>query len=76
MSGPSRRWPPGHAPYRLVSQRFRLSEWDGGITRKLQTIDGIYQKLSDRTSARRLEALEWIVILLIALEIVLPFLGR
>lgn len=62
--------------YRLVSQRFRLSEWDGGITRKLQTIDGIYQKLSDRASARRLEALEWIVILLIALEIILSFLGH
>lgn len=62
--------------YRMVSQRFRLSEWDSGITRKLQTIDGIYQKLSDRASARRLEALEWIVILLIALEIVLPFLGH
>jgi hypothetical protein len=57
--------------YRTVSQRFRLAEWDAGITRKLQTIEGIYQKLTDRASARRLEALEWIVIILIALEIVL-----
>jgi hypothetical protein len=57
--------------YRMVSERLHLAEWDAGIARKLQTLDGIYGKLGDRASGRRLEALEWIVIVLIALEIVL-----
>jgi len=60
--------------YRLVSARFHLGDWDASIVRKLQTIDGIYQKLADRATARRLEVLEWIVILLIGISILLPFL--
>ena len=59
--------------YRLVSGRFHLSEWDGSILRKLQTLESIYQKLSDVASTWRLEVLEWIVIVLIATEIVLSF---
>ena len=57
--------------YTLVSRRFHLAEWDASITRKLQTIDGIYAKLTDRAASRRTEVLEWIIIALIALEIVL-----
>ncbi|MGE0352904.1 MAG: hypothetical protein AB7I33_14165 [Gemmatimonadales bacterium] len=57
--------------YLMVSQRFHLAEWDSSISRKLQTIEGIYQKIADRADSRRLEVLEWIVILLIALEVVL-----
>ena len=57
--------------YRLAARRFRLSELDATISRKLQTIESIYQKLSDRAATVRLEALEWVVILLIAFEIVL-----
>ncbi len=60
--------------YRLVSGRFHLGDWDASITRKLQTIDGIYQKLADRATARRLEVLEWIIIVLIGVSILLPFL--
>ncbi|HWP57425.1 MAG TPA: hypothetical protein VNL14_06030 [Candidatus Acidoferrales bacterium] len=60
--------------YRLVSQRFHLAEWDEGILRKLQTLESIYEKISDRVSTRRLELLEWIIILLISISIVLPFL--
>jgi len=59
--------------YRLVSGRFHLAEWDGSILRKLQTLESIYQKLSDVASTWRLEVLEWIVILLIAAEILIPF---
>ncbi|HEU5170213.1 MAG TPA: hypothetical protein VFU46_06730 [Gemmatimonadales bacterium] len=62
--------------YRLVSGRLHLADWDAGIFRKLQTLDGIYQKLADRSAARRLEAIEWIVVLLIAFEIVLTLVGR
>ena len=61
--------------YLAASQRFHFADWDHAITRKLAVTDGIYQKLSDRTTARRLEALEWIVILLIAFEILSSFFG-
>lgn len=61
--------------YVAASQRFHFADWDHAITRKLAVTDGIYQKLSDRTTARRLEALEWIVILLIAFEILSSFFG-
>jgi hypothetical protein len=61
--------------YRLALQRFHLEEWDASILRKLQILDSIYHKISDRAANRRLEVLEWIVILLIAISIVLPFLA-
>ena len=61
--------------YRLASQRFHLESWDAGIQRKLQTLESIYGKLSDRTAARRMELLEWIIIVLIALSILLSFLS-
>ena len=60
--------------YRLVSQRFHLAEWDAGILRKLQTLDSIYEKMSDQATTRRMEGLEWIIIILIAISIILPFL--
>jgi hypothetical protein len=59
--------------YRLAADRFRLPDWDASIIRKLETVDSIYQKLHDRQSTTRLEALEWIIIILIALSIVLMF---
>src|SRR2546427_4287910 len=64
--------------YSLASRRFHLAEWDASITRKLQTIDGIYAKLADRATSRRMELLEWIIIVLIALSIIVslgPVLG-
>ena len=60
--------------YRLVSERFHLAEWDASILRKLQTLESIYQKMSDAASGRRMEVLEWIIVVLIAAEILLPFL--
>jgi hypothetical protein len=59
--------------YRLASKRFHLAEWDGSILRKLDTLESIYQKMSDLASGWRLEVLEWIIIVLIATSIVLPF---
>ena len=59
--------------YRLASQRLHLDAWDTNILRKLQTLDSTYQKLSNEQSARRMEILEWIIIILIAISIVLPF---
>ncbi|HEV8263405.1 MAG TPA: hypothetical protein VGQ06_00530 [Gemmatimonadales bacterium] len=59
--------------YGLVSRRFHLAEWDASISRKLQTLDSIYGKLADRAASFRMELLEWIIILLIAVSIALPF---
>jgi hypothetical protein len=64
--------------YGLASRRFHLAQWDAAITRKLQTIDSIYAKMADRTASRRMEVLEWIIIVLIALSIIVslgPVLG-
>jgi hypothetical protein len=60
--------------YRLVSQRFHLEAWDASILRKLQTLESIYGKMSDRAGTRRMEVLEWIIIILITLSIAIPFL--
>jgi hypothetical protein len=61
--------------YGLVSRRFQLAAWDQTISRKLQAIESIYTKMVDRAATRRMEALEWIIIVLIAVSIILPFLG-
>jgi uncharacterized Rmd1/YagE family protein len=60
--------------YAMAGRRFHLADWDRAVTRKLQTIEGIYSKLTDQASERRMEVLEWIIIILIAVSIVLPFL--
>jgi hypothetical protein len=57
--------------YALASRRFHLDEWDTSISRKLQTIDGLYGKMTDRAASRRMETLEWIIILLFVLSILL-----
>lgn len=58
--------------YRIASARFHLEEWDASILRKLQTLESIYQKLADQATNRRTELLEWIIIVLIAIELLLP----
>ena len=60
--------------YRLAAGRFQLGALDATITRKLATIESIYQKLTDRANTARMEMLEWVVIILIASEIVLGLL--
>ena len=58
--------------YRLISQRCHLAEWDAGILRTLQTLESIYEKMSDQATNRRKEVLEWI--LLLTISIIPPFL--
>ncbi|WP_447979011.1 hypothetical protein [Candidatus Nitrospira bockiana] len=55
--------------YRLASERFHLQAWDAGILRKLDTLDSIYGKMAGRAATRRMEVLEWIIIILIAVSI-------
>ena len=57
--------------YQAAAQRFHFADWDRSVTRKLGVMEGIYEKLNDRATSRRLEVLEWIVIILIAVEVVL-----
>jgi hypothetical protein len=60
--------------YRAASDRFHLAEWDTSILRKLQTLESLYEKMNDQAASHRMEILEWIIIVLIAVSIVLPFL--
>ena len=59
--------------YRLVSHRLHLEEWDASILRKLETLESIYGKMSDRAGTRRMELLEWIIIVLITISIAVSF---
>ncbi|TVQ30115.1 MAG: hypothetical protein EA376_13985 [Phycisphaeraceae bacterium] len=59
--------------YRLAAQRLHLPDWDTSILRKLEVLESLFGKLNDFQTSRRLEILEWIIIILIAVSIVLPF---
>lgn len=62
--------------YRLASQRFHLSEWNASILRKLDALESINKQMHERAASWRLEVLEWIIIILILLELVIPFLPK
>jgi hypothetical protein len=57
--------------YALVNRRFHLDEWDTSILRKLETLESIYEKISDQAANRRMEILEWVIILLITFSVAL-----
>jgi uncharacterized Rmd1/YagE family protein len=59
--------------YRLASQRLHLPEWDATILRKLNTLESIYEKMHNFETTRRLELVEWIIVALIAFEVVMSF---
>lgn len=52
--------------YRIVNKRFHLDEWDSSILRKLQSLESFYEKISDQGLNRRMEILEWVIVILIA----------
>jgi hypothetical protein len=58
--------------YQQAARRYHLNAWDKSIQRKLKTLESIYSKMESALSAARLEFLEWIVIILIALELIMP----
>jgi uncharacterized Rmd1/YagE family protein len=62
--------------YEQVAKRYHLDAWDESILRKLRTLDSIYAKIEGAQSSARLEFLEWIVIVLIALELFIPFIFK
>ncbi len=59
--------------YRLTAERLDLPSWQGSIQRKLSATDSLYQKMSDAAGTRRMETLEWVIIILIAISILLVF---
>jgi hypothetical protein len=59
--------------FRLASHRLRLNEWDASIRRRLATAESITGSMTEFQANRRMEVLEWIIILLIAFEIVMAF---
>jgi len=59
--------------YSLAGKRFRIPDWNSSIARKLAVTENIYEKLTDRQSTRRMEILEWIIIILIAVSIATYF---
>ncbi len=58
----------------LAGTRFHLRGWQQNIRRKLETVGDVYDRLVQQASGHRMEALEIIVVVLIALEIVLAIL--
>ena len=59
--------------YRTAAERFHFNDWDKSIERKLAVLRNVYESLADLTSHWRSEILEWIIIVLIAIDIVLYF---
>jgi hypothetical protein len=59
--------------YRQAGERFHFNDWDASIQRKLDMLRGFHDSLAGTTAHRRAEVLEWIIIVLIAVEIVLFF---
>lgn len=59
-----------------AARRFYLHEWESIISRKMEIISDFYQLLNDRLHTAQSQTLELIVVLLILVEVILPFLGR
>jgi hypothetical protein len=58
----------------LASARFHLVEWQQSIRHKLDTVGDVYDLLVQQAGGRRMETLEIIVVILIAMEIILALL--
>jgi hypothetical protein len=61
--------------YVIASDRLNLPQWDASVLRKLGVAESVYEKLAHAAGTKRMELLEWIIIVLILFSIVMPFLG-
>lgn len=59
--------------FRVATKKMGLSSWDASIARKLETIESIYQKISDAEGTRRMELLEIVIIILFLVSIATSF---
>lgn len=57
--------------YRVSAGRFHFDDYDSAIERKLGVIQSIFGSLDGQAAHRRAEFLEWLIILLFAIDIVL-----
>ena len=62
--------------YARTADRLALRAWEESVGRKLDVLQQIHNLLTERVTSARSEALEVIIIVLIALEIVLYLVGR
>ena len=62
--------------YRLLSDRFHLSEWASNVRQAIDVAAGVHETLSSQSAMYRLELLELSVVALIVFEIVLAVLGK
>jgi len=62
--------------YARTADRLALHAWEESVGRKLDVLEQIHNLLTERVTSARSEALEVIIIVLIALEIVLYLVGR
>lgn len=59
--------------YRASADRFHLEDWGRTIARKLDVLRNVQESTAGLTAHRRSEALEWIIIVLIAVDIAIYF---
>lgn len=59
--------------FRLAGRQLHLAEWDGAIRSRLAAAESIYGKITTFQTTRRMEILEWAIVLLIAFEVVMSF---
>jgi hypothetical protein len=62
--------------FRASVNRLRVHEWQANVTRKLQLLARVSELLSAQASSRRSYSLEWVVVLLIAFEIIWALAGH
>lgn len=58
---------------RLCTSRLGVEAWEASVRRKLDLIESLHAKVSEHESNIRVEVLEWIIIVLIAFEVVMAF---
>ncbi|HEX9161277.1 MAG TPA: hypothetical protein VF980_06180 [Thermoanaerobaculia bacterium] len=61
--------------FRTAVSRFRLTEWEENVTRKMEVVARVAEMLNAEVNARRSEVLEIVVVLLIVFEIVWAVVG-
>jgi hypothetical protein len=61
--------------HRAAGESYGVAEWHHSVQRKLETIERVHEKVHGEAADLRMETLEWIVILLIAGEILLSLSG-
>jgi hypothetical protein len=54
-----------------ATRRMHIEDYERSVLRKIEALDSVYAKLRDRQVQVRAEILEWIIIALIAVEILL-----